>query len=158
MWAPCEPWLAILSGTKYGQSCPPSGNLKTFNLVIRDSFRRHEPSITSSRRPTCRIGLTPKINAPPLLLTLAERSTQASWVMCPAQAGALTYTSTPGDGLRAQILSAEGEFAQTPALCPASSENLMMHVNTLMDVTTITAGSCDPPSDLPKQAKAGEHR
>jgi len=92
------------------------------------------------------------------LLTLAERSTQASWVMRPAQAGALTYTSTPGDGLRAQILSAEGEFAQTPALCPASSENLMMHVNTLMDVTTITAGSCDPPSDLPKQAKAGEHR
>jgi hypothetical protein len=36
------------------------------------------------------------------------------------------------------------------------SDDARQHLDA--DVTTITAGSPDPPSDLPKQAKAGEHR
>ena len=91
------------------------------------------------------------------LLTLATQSTTASWVMRPAQAGALTYTCSPGDGLRARVLSANGDFSQTPPLCSASSEDLELHVNTLMDVTTVTTCSRHPPSDMPKRAKTGKH-
>eukprot|EP00959_Pyramimonas_sp_CCMP1952_P323436 6768280-Pyramimonas_sp.AAC.1 len=88
------------------------------------------------------------------LLTLATKSNTASWVMRPAQAGALTYTCSPGDGLRARVLSTNGDFTQTPPLCSAFSEDLMLHVNTLLDVTTVTSCSRNPPSDMPnKRAK-----
>jgi hypothetical protein len=139
--------LAISSEIKYGQSYAPSVTSSITSRIIHNLIKEAN---TQNR-------LDAK-DQRSTLLTLAERSTQASWLFRPAQAGAFTYTCTPGDGLRAQVLSASGDFAQTPALCPASSKDLVMHVNTLMNVTTITASSRDPPSDLPKQAKAGEHR
>jgi hypothetical protein len=94
------------------------------------------------------------------VLTLAKYSgdqhNAATFVMRPAQAGALTYTCSPKDGLRVQVLSASGAFAQTPPLCSASSESLGKHLSALMDMTTNATSSHDSSSDL-KKSKKGQH-